>query len=316
MHTWSSTRRWFFLVIGMVILSCVGCGGMQGAIPAHTLIHDDLERTYHLLVPDSLSADKSVPLIVALHGGGGTSRSMCRLRGGINELAIAEEFIVACPQGIENHWNDWRSEEAYRAQRDDVDDVGFILALIDHLSREFPLDSNHIFITGVSNGGMMTLRMMCESPGTFTAAAVLIASMPVEGVTCTPPDHVSLLFMNGTEDPFIQWEGGTVRIFRQEFGETMPVPNVVALWANANGCDPSPDVIWLPDTDPDDETRIRQEAYQGCHEGSQILLYSVEGGGHTWPGGPQYAPRSLIGRTSHDAHAGELIWSFFMNSTR
>jgi len=309
-------RRIGRFVLGAVILTCAGCAVMEDAsITQHSMLYDNLERTYHLLVPDSLNTEEPAPLVIALHGGGGKSLHMCRLAGGITELASEESFLVVCPQGIEQHWNDWRSVEEYRAQRDDVDDVGFILALIDRLNETYNLDRDRVYITGNSNGGMMTLRMMCESPDTFAAAAALIASMPIDGVDCPIPDQVSILFMNGTEDPLIQWEGGTVRILRQEYGETMPVPHMIALWTDANGCELTPRVTWLPDADPDDETRIWQETYQGCHEGSRVVVYGIEGGGHTWPGGAQYAPRSIIGRTSTDAHAGELIWDFFSSST-
>jgi len=308
-------HRWMLLISASLFFMCAGCRTTQGTIRTADLMHDGLERRYHLLIPDNLSRDEPVPLVIALHGGGGTSQSMCRLRGSIVDVAAREGFMVACPQGLERHWNDWRSEETYRAQRDDVDDVGFILGLIGHLSENYPINRERVYITGMSNGGMMTLRMLCESPDTFAAAAAVIASMPVEGAACALPHPVSILFLNGTQDPLIQWEGGNVRIFRREFGETLPVPDVVAAWADANGCAATPDVTWLPDVDASDQTRIWQSTYQGCASGAHVVQYGVEGGGHTWPGGPQYAPPSLIGRTSRDAHAGELIWAFFDAST-
>ena len=117
--------------------------------------------------------------------------------------------------------------------------------------------------------------------------------------------------MNGMEDPLVPWEGGQVHFYRQELGEALSTPDTVAFWVSENGCDPTPVSEWLPDIDPEDKTRIKKDVYSECDAQTSVVLFSVEGGGHTWPGGSQYVPAMLIGRVSHDLHAGEEIWNFF-----
>jgi polyhydroxybutyrate depolymerase len=272
--------------------------------------HTGLERIYRLIVPASYDSAAPMPLILALHGGGGDGGQMCALVGGVQELAEEHGFLVVCPDAIENHWNDGRGNERYRSQAEDIDDVGFLLALIERLRQDFNIDPTRIYVTGASNGGMMTQRMACEASETFAAAAVLIASQPVN-LHCEPRRPISILFMNGTDDPLMPYQGGQVHFFRQQLGEVLSTEQTVAMWAFANGCDPASETTLLPDLDPEDGTRIQLDAYAGCTLGVRVMLYTVQGGGHTWPGGSQYLPQFVIGRVSHDLRAGQEIWGFF-----
>ena len=151
--------------------------------------------------------------------------------------------------------------------------------------------------------------------GTDEVAAPVIASLPTD-LDCQPDEPISILIMNGTEDPLVPWEGGQVHFLRKELGGAVSTPDMIAFWVEANGCDPTPTVERLPDLDPDDEILIQKDTYSDCLEDTQVVLYTVEGGGHTWPGGPQYAPKPFIGRVSRDLHAGEAIWTFFEDSAR
>lgn len=294
-------------------LACVGGGTPvpdEASLISGTILHNGLERSYITLVPASYEDDERAPLVLALHGGGGDGERMCRLEGGVQELAEEGGFIVVCPDGVENHWNDGRALDKWRAHAEDIDDVGFLLSLIDIISEDYPIDPDRIFVTGMSNGGKMSLRLACEAADTFAAAAPVIASLPAD-LDCQPSEPISILVMNGMEDPLVPWEGGQVHFYRQELGEALSTPDTVAFWVSENGCDPSPVSEWLPDIDPEDETRIKKEVYSKCDAHTSVVLFSVEGGGHTWPGGSQYVPAMLIGRVSHDLHAGEEIWSFF-----
>ncbi|MEJ2012170.1 MAG: PHB depolymerase family esterase [Anaerolineales bacterium] len=280
-----------------------------------TLEHGGRERKYYLVMPKIPSGAEKIPLVLALHGGGGTGRQMCRLRGGVQELALAEGFLVACPEGVDHHWNDGRLVYSRRTVQEGVDDVGFLLALVDALKAEFPIDRDRIYVTGVSNGGMMTMRMSCEASATFAAAAAVIAELPVD-LNCYPEAPISILLMNGTEDPLVPWDGGQVHLLRQQLGQVYSTQATIDFWLRSNECTQPPNVAPLADADPDDGTLIIRESHPGCAGGSSVVLYRVEGGGHTWPGGVQYAPRFLIGKVSRDAVAGELIWAFFQPLAR
>ncbi len=318
-HKLTLRQTRILVAIALLVLAISACGmgrsreSNASKLSSHTIAHDGLVRSYRLLIPSIYEEERSTSLVLWLHGGGGNGRQMCVLRGGINEMAEDEGFIVVCPDGFEGHWNDGRDIDQWRAHAEDIDDVGFLLALIEHLSAEYNIDADRVFITGVSNGGKMSLRMACEAPHIFAAAAPVIASLPVN-LVCIPSQPISILIMNGTEDPLVPLDGGEVHFLRTELGLAWSTHEMVAFWIEANGCDSSPHVEQLPDLDPDDGTRITRDVYSDCDAGTRIILYTVEGGGHTWPGGSQYAPESLIGRVSQDMHAGEVIWRFFEES--
>ncbi len=308
-----STRK-LLLPLMALILAALACG-RTGSLEQGTFVHDGLERTYYLLIPSSYDPATPAPLVLMLHGGGGNGRQVCRMKGGIAELAETERFLVLCPEGIDAHWNASRAEAPYQPRQEQIDDVGFLLRLLDHIASQYNVDENRFFVTGVSNGGMMTFQLACEAADRFAAAAPVIGSM-AEGLDCRPARPLSLLVMNGTEDPLVPWEGGSVRLGERELGRVLPVEASVTFWVEANGCDPDPGRAWLPDKDPEDGSRVERVTYTGCREGTQVVLYRVEGGGHTWPGGSQYAPQSLIGTVNRDLHAGEVIWAFFQAAAR
>jgi polyhydroxybutyrate depolymerase len=274
------------------------------------VVYADHVREYVLLTPADLDDEETYPLILSLHGGGGDGKRMCSLRGGIQELAAEAEFIVLCPSGLERHWNDGRDIDRWRAHAEDIDDVGFLLDLIEKIIARYPVDRSQLFVTGMSNGGKMSLRLACEASGIFRAAAPVIASFPAD-LNCEPVDPISIMILNGTEDPLVPWEGGEVMGFGQPLGEALSTPETVSFWVEKNQCASEPDVITVPDRDPKDQSSIRVDLYTNCKDSEQVALYTVEGGGHTWPGGVQYLPKSLIGRTNRDAHAGRMIWEFF-----
>ena len=100
-----------------------------------------------------------------------------------------------------------------------------------------------------------------------------------------PAQPISILLMNGTEDPLMPFEGGKVRFFRQKLGPMHSTADSDAFWVAAKGCDPTPESEQLPDLDPDDGTLIGPDTYSSCAQGVSVMLYTVDGGGQTWPGG-------------------------------
>jgi polyhydroxybutyrate depolymerase len=277
-----------------------------------SLTHDGLERTFLLHMPSSYDEVEPMPLVFALHGGGGTGENMIKLTEEFNDLAEEKGFIVVYPDGIEKHWNDGRQIENRRAHVDDIDDVGFLKALVEHISQEYSIDPARIYSTGISNGGQMSYRLACEAPGTFAAIAVVVASMSEAlYTTCSPEEPISVLVLNGTADTLVPWDGGTIRVGKQEFGEAVSARETVDFWVEVNRCNAPPAHIELPDNDPEDGTRVRRETYQDCASGTSVEFYTVDGGGHTWPGGWQYFPEWMVGVTSRDVDANKLIWEFF-----
>ena len=301
-------RRLIILISAAMIASCARSQA-PAELETHTFMHVDFRhRTFHLLVPDNLP--RPAPLVVALHGGGGNGVQMCNLKGGVQELAEREGFIVACPEGIEGHWNDGRYNTRYRSHVEDIDDVGFLKNLVSRVERLYEIDADRIFFTGASNGGMMSLRMACEAGHIITAVGAVIANLPAH-FRCQHTGPVSVLLMNGTEDPMVPFEGGQVRFLRQELGEVLSTGKTSGEFVNRSSCSGPPEVIWLPDLAPGDGTITYSETFADCETGAMFTKYIVEGGGHTMPGGGQYAPRYLIGRVSRDFSGAEAIWEFF-----
>jgi len=121
--------------------------------------------------------------------------------------------------------------------------------------------------------------------------------------------------MAGTEDPLVPWEGGETPdpTGKRMLGEILSVPETIEVLVRHNQCSTSPTGAWEPDRYPQDGTQVRREVYAACKEGTEVVLYAIEGGGHSWPGGYQYLSEQFIGRTCRDIDASDAIWNFFKN---
>jgi polyhydroxybutyrate depolymerase len=303
------------LLLLMTALMLVGCSRERQLPPSSGLTSQSMsfggrERTYLLREPSPPAPGQTVALVLVLHGGGASGDQACRQPGTVAAAAHEAGALVVCPDGVDGHWNDGREIENYAAHAEHVNDVGFLLALADRLGRTYPIDTSHLFVSGASNGGMMTLRMACDASERVAAGVAVIANMPAD-LNCQPTQPVSVLLINGTDDPLMPWDGGQVQFLRRTLGRVISAEATVTFWAEANGCRPDPVEDDLADADPTDGTRVRVERYLDCQDGGRVGLYAVEGGGHTLPGGEQYAPRWLIGRVSHDMDGGQAAWDFF-----
>lgn len=295
-------------------------------------LHDGLTREYWLYDPREHGANTGRsggehgantalrPLIIVLHGGGGKAQKFDVMVGkanSFNALADREDLLIVYPQGFKKQWNDGREVASIDAQARELDDTGFIAGLIDLLVESRNVDPKRVYAVGPSNGGHMANRLACDIPGKVAAVGIVIGQMPKRMVDkCKPEKPVSVLIMNGTEDPLVPYNGGTVKVFGQERGEDISTEDTFAFWAKHAGFSGSPAIAakQLPDTDPDDKTRVSLKEYKVA--AANVVLYTVTGGGHTWPGGRQYLFQSMVGRVSRDINATEVIWEFFKDSPK
>ena len=284
----------------------------------YTLQHEGRERSYVLHLPYRPGAAvvdpaNPRPLLIVMHGGGGTAKGMIYLtKGRFRELADAHNFYVVYPQGYEKGWNDGRNDVRSTASKENIDDVGFLRQVIDRVAAEVPIDRTRVFATGMSNGGFMSMRLACQLSDRIRAVAAVTAQLSVDLLPqCRPTRPVGVLLINGTDDPLVPYAGGEVSLFRQKRGKIISTEDTFRFWARHNRCRGSVNVSQLPDLDPADETRIELHRYAGCAFGRDTRLLKVMGGGHTWPQGLPYFSERLIGKVSQDLDASQAIWRFF-----
>jgi polyhydroxybutyrate depolymerase len=268
-----------------------------------------LTRTYRLHVP-AITSSKPLPLVIALNGRGGTGQQLSGLTR-FDALADKAGFIVVYPDGYQKSWADGRGGTP--ADQAGVDDVAFISSLIDALSGRFKIDPARVYAFGISNGGHMSLRLACERSGRIVAVGVVAATMGEKlAQGCQPKFPVSVLLIHGTTDPLSPYTGGDEGGDR---GVVLSAEAAVNKWAGWNACNPKPTVTALPDI-ANDGTRVNQWVYNACSSGSEVAFYQIEGGGHTWPNGPQYLPERIIGKVSRDLDASAVIWTFLSRFSR
>ena len=264
-----------------------------------TLQAGGLTRRYYLYLPSTWHRDRPAPLVLVFHGGGGRASGIAP-HTGFSRLAERDDFVVAYPQGVKGRWNDGRGYAATH------DDVGFVRALLDTLGRELAIDPRRVYATGISNGAMFSYRLACDLPGTFAAVAPVAGAMPVDlAPACAHTQPLSVLAFQGTADPLMPYSGGGVAHRR---GRVLSAERSIAFWATVSGCTAAPVTTDEPDRTTDG-TRVRRTVYGTCREGRSVELYTIEGGGHTWPGGPPVG--GAVGRVTREIDATPLIWTFF-----
>jgi polyhydroxybutyrate depolymerase len=279
-----------------------------------SLFWDGQNRNYIYHIPTGADSSKSMPIVFALHGGGGDAEQMVKLtHGGFNTLADRDGFFVIYPSALDGKWNDHRDPAFSQS-----DDVGFISELIDEFIQNYHVDSHRVYVTGMSNGSQMTMCLARELTDRIAAVAPVAYSMS-EKAAALPvgTEPISVLVMTGTVDPLIPWLGGNANDMEGErmLGPILSVPATVDVLTAFNHCNLTPAVTWIPDNDPHDGTRVRVEDYTGGKNGTEVVLYQIIGGGHTWPVSYQYNV-AVLGKTCRDIDANEVIWAFFQKHSR
>jgi polyhydroxybutyrate depolymerase len=294
-----AARNSYLVVFAVTLLVAITSGR------AEELDVDGAERTYEVHVPDGIALP--APAMVLLHGGGG-SGAQIRRHTDFNDLADEAEIVVVYPDGVDNHWNDGRDDPWLREQEAAREnDVGFILALIDRLAADGLIDPARVGVAGISNGGMMTLRLACEAPDRFAAFAVVAANVAV-GIECPEGVPVPMLFIHGTEDPLIPYAGGKIGFASGKTrGTAWSVEATLDAWARRNECSGQELSAHL-DERPWDGTEVEIVHYTGCAQPLRHIL--VTGGGHAWPGTGTRLINLLTGRSSREIDGNEAILEF------
>jgi polyhydroxybutyrate depolymerase len=254
-------------------------------------------------VPSLKNGARPAGLVLVFHGGGGTGAGMERLCG-MDVAAERYGFIVVYPDGLNRQWNDGR------ANAPASDDTGFVSSLIDKLTGEYHIDPRHVYATGLSNGGFFAQHLACTLPDKIAAIASVAASVPADA-SCAAGRAIPVLFFLGTRDPLVPYEGGDIRVGRLGIGgKVLSAADSVAWWVRHNECQTTPLAQYHKDFAGG--LGIDFAAYSSTAVPNAVVVYTVQGGGHTWPGGEQYLPAAIVGRTIRLLNANDIIWKFFI----
>lgn len=269
-----------------------------------SIVVDNRERTYILHIPAAFDPNKSYPLIMGFHGGGGSGQKFSR-QTKFNVYADREGFIAVYPDGIEHNWNDGRGTTD--AEKLGVDDVKLVRTLTEHLKGELPIDAKRVYATGVSNGGIFSQRLACEMSDIFSAIGSDVGPIAANiAPKCNPSKPISVVAIQGTADPLIPINGGAVE--GGDGGLVESAENTMNLWASKNTCSAARRER-LP-ISVDDGTAVDKTAYSDCGDNTEVVYHIVNGMGHTWP--PKEGKVKLIsGPTSGNIDATKVFWEFF-----
>ena len=232
-------------VIAYISLGCV-IFGVQFLYAATSKLDErsievgDLSRSYYIRYPKSDDAKSSFPLIIVLHGGGRDNGNKIAKMTGFDEMSDKEGFISVFPNGVKNKWHDGRLPKRKQKKyiKLEENDITFLTHLIDELITHEQVNPDRVYMTGLSNGGMMTIRMACEISEKLAAVAAIIANMPLDIVEqCKPKTKLSFLLMNGTEDPLVPWKGGEVKAFAKKRGKVISTEQTLDFWLKYNICE-------------------------------------------------------------------------------
>jgi len=272
----------------------------------------DVERTYYMHRPISLNGP--APLLFVLHGGNGTALQRAA-QTGFNAIADREGFVVVYPQGLGNGWNDGRDTSFLLERQQNADDVAFFRVMIDRLIADGLADPDRVYLSGGSNGGMMSFRLACEATDTFAAVVTMVANLPEPlAAQCRPTRPLPLLMMHGTADPLMPPEGGSVAAFTQsDQGRVISAENTISFWLRNNGCGEDVEVGAIEDRDPADGIRTETRTWTSCRDGATVVAYRMVGAGHGLPGRSSNKPElnaRVGGRPTNDFDSSEATWSF------
>ena len=266
---------------------------------SRSMIFEGLERSYIIHIPTGFNNSQAVPLVLVFHGLTLDGNEMIRITG-FNAQSDSSGFVVVYPDGTgdKKSWNGGHccGEAALR----NVDDVGFVRALIEELSSLVNIDSKRVYATGFSNGAFMVYRLACELSDQIAAIAPVSATQAAEDLpACQPGRPVPIIHFHGTDDDANPYNGGVAAAGFQ----FTSVADAIKFWVEKDGCPATPQ-----------QTRqgsILHDIYAPCESGATMELYTIEGGKHAWPGGEAVSAR--MGEPTMQISATPILWEFFLS---
>jgi len=283
-------------------------------------------RKYTVHLPHSYNQSTPASVVIVFHGLGMNGTSV----RGLSAMDLTAErngFITVYPDAVGGRWNDGVQRET------GVDDVAFVSAMLDEISRKFKVNNRRVYACGISNGGFFVQRLACELPNRIAAIGVVAATASDTVCShCALHHGMPIVFFLGTDDPLLPREGETKELGKlgealglsdlgikninstvAKFAGIMSAAEAPEFWAKNNGASAQAREEMMPDRDTRDGCRVKKETYGGS---SEVVVYTIEGGGHSWPGGMGFVAQDIIGRTTNDINASDIMWQFFQSHYR
>jgi polyhydroxybutyrate depolymerase len=271
---------------------CPSSGLARPGTSIQHIVSGGLERSYLLHVPSGYDSSQPVPLVVSLHGLASNAIQQA-VYSRWNDVAERANIITVYPQGTGRPPR-WNSGGSRLGGDNGVDDVQFMRGLLANLAKRLCIDPARIYVNGISNGGGMSYRIACEMADQVAAIGTVAGAFYEFPGGCHPSRPVPVIAFHGTADPLVNFDGNP----------RLGLPKITtwaADWAARNGCTTSEAIPAKGEV-----SGIR---YTGCKGHADVVLYRIEGGGHTWPGSP--IPVLILGKTTRDINATETMWTFF-----
>lgn len=290
MKTFYHIKLQFFICIVFLFISQQSTYSQQ--LIRDSIVHNGTYRYYNLYIPAAYTSGQSVPLLFNFHGYGQTASAQNQYAN-FMPMADSTNFILILPEGTLlsgiSHWN-------VGLLVSQVDDIDFVLKLIDSISATYTINQNRIYATGFSNGAYLS-QLLASRTNKFAAIASVSGSItPVNFASLSPEHPVSVMMINGTSDFIVPYTG---------LANSKPIEDVINYWVGYNNCNPTPNVFAIPDTNLSDAANAQKFSYLSGNNGSKVVLIKVNNGGHTWPGSAYIA-----GITCMDFSASTEIWNF------
>jgi polyhydroxybutyrate depolymerase len=309
--------KWLTVIVGSAIIVAAGAGALliargsaedratsttapppPGTDVPVVLQSGGLDRRYVVHVPGSYDGSHAVPLVLVLHASGGNAMSAAQISG-MSAKSDAAGFLAVYPEGTGTSATFNAGLCCGYAGRTMTDDVAFMRDVVTHVSADYLVDGRRIYATGMSNGAMMAHRLGCEMSDVLAAIAPVAGALEVE---CAPAQPVSVIVFHGTDDTIVPYEGGRAGyVPRGMDADYEPVSTAVGHWAATGACTGA--------SDEQVSANVTRQVQTGCEAGYGVELYTVNGGGHAWPGGQPGGAWSDVPTT--EVAATDVIWAFF-----
>ena len=269
--------------------------------PNGTIVSSGVTRQYLLYVPKTYDRSKATPLVISMHPWALWPAAQMEITRW-NELADEHGFIVVYPSGT-GFPKEWHMNRETVLPRD----ATFISDLIDKLEAEYNIDPTRIYADGFSMGGGMSFVVSCRLSDRVAAVGAVAAAHELPWDWCGDSRPVPMVAFHGTADRMVPYLGGP----SGDAFNPISFPAVrdwSASWARRNQCSGDP-------SDTPITASVRRLAYTNCAESADVILYTIEGGGHSWPGSKSL-PEWIVGHTTRDIIATRMIWEFFVQHRR